>query len=200
MAKVKPVNLAEIPFHSNELSQFWRQYFSHLSLSFSSLLSQTCGQNITVRYLHRDIMPLEDYLKTAGKSSLIKCFRTNPGNEIGFLYLTGELCNSLIHFTLGGRISNDLDNVHFLTQFDEKLLTHIVSDMMKLIEKHLSTSDMDLPIELNAIDPVKLSLMEAGLEGKKIISIQQFLIATGQNTHVIDLAFSHRFLEGRVLI
>ena len=198
MAKFKAIKLDEIKYNPTELSQFWRQYFAQLSLEFGRLFDRYCQQNVSVRYLHRDVLMLNEYLKTTSRSAVIHPFKVKPTGEIGFIYLTGDLCNALIHYYLGGRAQSEKDNIHYLSSFDEKLLSHTLNDMVRLIERNLFSEKEQ--IKLESFSTFHLDLMEAGIQSKSLLSVQQFLISTGQNTHVIDIAFSNRFLEGRALI
>lgn len=197
MTNFKPVKLDEIKYNPVELSEFWRRYFAELSVDFGRLFSRNTAQNITARYLHRDVLLLNEYMKTTSRSAIMQPFKIFPENETGFIYLTGELCNALIHYMLGGQSSND-DTVHYLSQFDEKLLGNILSEVSLLIERHLKKYNNQLRFE--TLDPVDLSLMEIGIDRERLLSVQQFLLVTGQNTYVMDIAFSNKFLEGQVLI
>lgn len=197
MANFKPVNLDEIKYSPVELSEFWRRYFAELSIDFGRLFSRNTTQNITARYLHRDVIMLNEYMKSTSRSAIMQPFRINPENEIGFIYLTGDLCNALIHYMLGGSPNKD-ESVHYLTQFDEKLLGNILSEVTLLLERHLKKYNGQLSFE--PLDPIHLNLMEVGIDGERLLSVQQFLLVTGQNTFVMDIAFSNKFLEGQVLI
>ena len=138
MAKFKAIKLEEIKYNPTELSQFWRQYFSELSLDLSRLFGRYAQKNISVRYLHRDVLLLNEYMTTTARSAVIHPFKVIPTGEIGFIYLSGELCNSLIHYYLGGQAERESENIHYLSHFDEKLLSCTLKDMVCLIERSRS--------------------------------------------------------------
>lgn len=198
MAKLKRIRLDEIEYTPKELSQYWRSYFAQFSVDVSRLFMKSTMQNSSVRFLHRDVFLLKDYLKQISQNSLIQPFRIKPHNEIGFVYLTGELCNHLIHFQLGGSEQKENSNVHYLTNFDEKLLSHSLTNLVALVETHLRSRDSSVLLEM--LEPIHLNMMEVSFKGNDLISAQQFLLMTGSNTHVFDLGFSNKFLESFVLI
>ena len=197
MSKRQAVKLSELQYTPKELSQFWRRYFSKFSIDVTRLLTKYTLQNLTVRFLHRDVFLMREYMQHTSSNSIIQPFKITPHQEIGFFYVTGELVNQIMHLMLGGS-DQQQQKVHYLTKFDEKLMVNCLNDLILLAENHLRERDKE--IQLIQMDPVDLSLLQVGFEGEHLISTQQFLVMSGSQTHVFDLCFSNKFLESFVLI
>lgn len=174
MAQRKLIELNDTSFNKGEFSQIWREYFSGLSIELSRVLEPYFEQEVTVRYLHRDVLFLEEYLRTTSQGPIFHPFKIVPSQDIGFLYLSG----------------------------DELILLNTLDDMTRLVERHLSKQETkrENRVRLEGLPIGQLKMMEIGFQAKTMLSIQQFLVVIGKNTHILDLAFSHRFLEGRALI
>ncbi|MAZ49604.1 MAG: hypothetical protein CME65_13670 [Halobacteriovoraceae bacterium] len=174
MAQRKLIELNNTSFNKGEFSQIWREYFSDLSLELSRVLEPYFNEDVTVRYLHRNVLFLEEYLHTTSKGSIFHPFKIIPSQDIGFLFLSG----------------------------DELNLVRALDDMTRLVERHLSKKETRQAdkLRLESLPIGQLKVMEIGFQAQAMLSIQQFLVVIGKETHILDLAFSHRFLEGRALI
>lgn len=197
MGKIRPVNLTDIKYTPKELSDHWRRYFSTLSIDLNKLFMKYTYSQVSVRFLHREVFIFSEYLKHTSQNSVMLPFKINPAHEMGFIYIPGEFSEFLINALLGGK-DGVPDNVHYLTSFDEKIISNAMSDMAWLVEKHLVQTQKELKLELEPV--LNINDLKSTLIVESTVSVQQFLIMTGESTYVFDLAFSNKFLESFVLL
>ncbi len=195
--KLTPGEFQDISYTPKELSDFWKMYFSTLSVNLSKLFYKYTKEPVSVRYLHRDIVKGKDYLDAICDNSVIRPFKINPNTGLGFLFITDDLAAYFINSILGGR-EEDLVTGHLLTNTDFKLLENIMDDILVLLYNQLKEDNRNINFEV--IDPGKVLFLSNSKEAHQLISVQQFLVVTGRNSFVFDIAFTNRLLESFVLI
>ncbi len=188
------VNYQKAP---RDLSDFWKNYFANLSITISKLLFKYTRENISVRYLHRNVINASAYFATTTPNSVIKPFKITPHDAIGFFYLTNDLCNHLIDSLLGGGENNPTEN-HIITNTDQRILETILKDLTVILEKQMQEDGRE--ISFQDIDPKNVSLFTNSTAAQQDISVQQFVVFSGGRTFVFDIAFTNRILEEYLLL
>ena len=188
--KLETETLNYIP---KELTDFWRQYFSTLSIDLTKLFYKYTHENTMVRYMHRDIVKSDEYIQAVYDYSVIRSFKINPAGR-GYLLFSEQMCSYLLNMMLGGQEDTTPLNQRLLSKVDKLLLDNILNDIMAVISKHFINSGFS--IEPEAYDSNVYLLPY----GKERISVQQFMIVTGSQSFVFDIAFNHKTLESMVLL
>ncbi len=188
--KLQTEQLNYIP---KELSDFWRQYFSSLSVDLSKLFYKYTHLNTMVKYMHRDIVKSDEYVQAVYEYSVMRSFKINPSGR-GYLLFSEQMCSYLLNMMLGGKADNTPLSQRLLSHVDKNLLDNILNDILTVISKHFESSGFSIEPEANHSNVFLLPY------GKEMISVQQFMIVTGSHSFVFDIAFSYNTLESMVLL
>jgi flagellar motor switch protein FliM len=195
--KISARSLANLDNSKKELSIFWNTYFSSLSASLTKLFFKHTQEQVSVRFVHRDIVKVKDYFDHLNEVSVVHSFRIQPHNEIGFLHLNDDLSNWMINTVLGGSDSQ-LDLSHQITETDLALLDSFLTEMMDTLLKQFQ--DENRQVDFDVIDEDLHLLKISQLHAEQLISIQQFSLSTPSHTFVFDIAFSSRVLDSFSLV
>ncbi len=180
-----------------DLSEFWKGYFAGVAINLNHLFFKYTHQNVSVKYLHRDVIKGKDYLATMGQNSVIRTFKVEPHQGTGLFYLNNDLCNHLIDCLLGGG-EKHATKEHVSTSVDQKILDHVLQDMLVVLQKQLTMDGRVL--ELKAAKTIDLNLFAMSAAAEQIISVQQFVVLSGNSSYVFDITFTNRVLEEFLLI
>lgn len=196
--KLTPEEFQHIKYIPKELSNFWKCYFAGLSISLNKLFFKYTCDNISVRYLHRDIVKGKDYFEAISGNSVIQPFNISPTGGFGFLFVTDDLANYFLNSILGGVQEESEEVSHLITSTDLKLLDNILDDILVVLLMQMKEKNKG--IEFQKIGNEDSSVLTQINAADQIISVQQFLVVTNSNSFVFDIAFTNRVLEEFVLI
>jgi hypothetical protein len=194
--KLTPQEIQSLNHTPKDLSDLWKRYFSNLSVNLTKLFFKYSHESFSVRYLHRDVIKVYDYLNSLDHQCVLKPFKINNGEGLGFVLLSTDLSNYLINSLLGSD-SDHYGQGHILTSVDQKLLNNVLVDMTKIIEMQMINDHKH--IVFNNMGTTDLEFLKFTHKGHELISVQQFLLVSGQHSYVFDIAFSNKLLENYVL-
>ncbi len=194
--KLTPHEIQSLSYTPKDLSDFWKRYFSNLSVNLTKLFFKYSHENFSVRYLHRDIVKTHDYLNSIDHQCVLKPFKINNGEGLGFVLLSTDLSNYLINSLLGA-VSDEYGQGHILTTVDQRILNNVLVDMTKVIEMQMINDHKH--IVFNEMNTTDFEFLKFANKAHDLISVQQFILVSGQHSYVFDIAFSNKLLENYVL-
>ena len=198
--KLNAQGLQEVQYAPKELSEFWKLYFANISIRLNKLFFKYTRENITFRFVQRDIVTLKDYFKDIDQDAIIQPFSIKPYNDLGFMFMPQKLTNYLIENMLGGLASSEEATPIYrsTTDVDRKLVENIMDEVLTVMLMQFKEDHREVSFVKE--DPGQVLFYSSSLDHNKLISIQQFMVMTPSNTFVFDIAFANRVLEHFVLL
>ena len=190
--------MESISYTPKELSDFWKIYFSTISVGLNKLFCKYSHENVSVRYLHRDVIKTGKYLESVYENNVIRSFAIKPYHAQGHIFIPDDMCLHFINKLLGGQTNYGLSADHILTKVDVKILENVLDDIMAMTRIELGQRFKGLEFEVIDEDVFSHELCSAKTPG--FLSVQQFLYIAGSQSFVFDIAFTNRFLEQYTLI
>jgi flagellar motor switch protein FliM len=195
--KLSPDEFANFSPQHKELSSFWKSYFSSLSAKLNKLFFKHMREQVSVRFVHRDIVKVQDYIDHMAEDSIVHAFKMYPQHELGFLHLSQDLSNYMLNTMLGGTGVQSSVN-HSNTPTDLLLLGNFLTEMMDVLLAQFKVEGRIMEFEVVEEETALIHVNSQHVD--KLISIQQFSITTPNQTFVFDIAFSNKVLDSFSLI
>jgi flagellar motor switch protein FliM len=194
--KLTPQELVGLKRTPRELSTFWRSYFEKITLELNKQFFGLLKENLSVRYVHRDIIRVEDYLEDLNGSNQL--YTVLPQGSIGMLHFPTELVNYLLHHSMGGIEKYDFQGSRELGALDQQMINHIMEKVVTVLSVPFEREARDMQISL--IDQSANDLVIQGIAPDEYMSIQQFSITVHSNTFYFELVLSNQLLESFTLL
>ncbi len=191
--KLNPEDFANLKVIPRELSAFWKTYFAKFSVNMSRYLFRYLKENVSVKFINREVLSLKDYLGQQQSLNSVHPFHIYPHNEIGLINFSPKLINYLVHSALGGTNKYPLDKREEVSEVDVALVANIISGVMDILTNQFAEENREIVFELD--DDSAVEFFQAGVDSNRLVSVQQFIFQVGAYVYDFDVVISNSVLD-----